>query len=158
MEDNRFYTVRGYQIHEQSKNVLSASLEDYLEMIYREMAKEGYVRVNTLASMLNVSPSSASKMIAKLNELGFIDYEKYGVIRLTEKGNHLGRYLLWRHDTVCNFFELILRKKDQNAFIEAELVEHILNKDTVENIEKLTEFILNDKDLASRLNEYLEEN
>ena len=33
--DREFYTVRGYQILDSGNKILSSSLEDYLEMIYR---------------------------------------------------------------------------------------------------------------------------
>ena len=33
--NNQFHTVRGYQLLEQNKSVLTSAMEDYLEMIYR---------------------------------------------------------------------------------------------------------------------------
>ena len=46
------------------KKLLTASMEDYLEMIYRIHKEEGYVRMNQLArKKLNVRPSSASKTV-----------------------------------------------------------------------------------------------
>lgn len=140
MEDEKFYTVRGYQLHEQEKGVLTASLEDYLEMIYRSIMSSGFVRGNELAKELNVKPSSVSKMIAKLSSLGYIDYEKYGVIKLTEKGIETGKYLLWRHKSIESFFKLVSCDKEI-ALMETELVEHILSKNTVRNISDLVEFI-----------------
>jgi len=61
MENSEFHTVRGYQLIEQEKKLLTSAMEDYLEMIFRNIKKEGYMRINTLAEMLNVRPSSATK-------------------------------------------------------------------------------------------------
>ncbi|MBA1336275.1 MAG: hypothetical protein HPY66_2710 [Firmicutes bacterium] len=47
--DGEFYTFRGYQLLKQNKKNLTASMEDYMEMIYRQCKEEGYVRINSLA-------------------------------------------------------------------------------------------------------------
>jgi len=134
MNDN-FYTARGYQLIAQTNHELSASLEDYLEMIYRIIKEFGHTRVNEIASQLHVKPSSVSKMLTKLVELKMVDYEKYGVITLTEDGDELGKYLLWRHNTITDFFEILLGKGNTEAFLEAELAEHILSFETVKKLE-----------------------
>lgn len=135
-----FYTVRGYQLLEQHLNHLTPSLEDYLEMICRGIQQNGAIRVKDLAKDLNVKPSSASKMIQKLAELGFIDYEKYGAIRLTEQGKEVGQYLLWRHNALWAFFQLLAPDNQEASLVEAELTEHILSRETVERLEHLTQF------------------
>lgn len=145
----QFYTVRGYQLLEQKKKSLTASLEDYLEMICRSIRHSGGVRVKDLADALHVKPSSASKMIQKLADLGLLDYEKYGVIRLTEEGKAVGDYLLWRHDTITNFFTLIASGHN-DILVETELAEHILSRETVEHIACLVDFF------RERPNLYLE--
>ena len=73
--DREFYTVRGYQILDSGNKILSSSLEDYLEMIYRICLDEGYARINQLADKLNVRPSSTTKIVQKLCELGFVEYK-----------------------------------------------------------------------------------
>ena len=97
MNDREFHTVRGYELLKQNKKLLTSSMEDYLEMIYRNSLSEGFMRMNTLAGLLNVRASSASKMVQKLGELGFMKYEKYGILKLTPKGESIGKYLLTRH-------------------------------------------------------------
>lgn len=56
-----FYTFREYM----DKN-LTASMEDYIEMIYRLSKDSGYTRIQELAKSLNVQPPSATKMIQKI--------------------------------------------------------------------------------------------
>ena len=131
----QFHTARGYEIIAQERREMSASLEDYMEMIYRIIKDSDFTRVNEIAAQLNVRPSSVSKMLAKLSGLGLINYEKYGVITLTESGNNLGNYLLWRHNTIAAFFEMLLGKDNKQAFIEAELAEHIFEVETVRRLE-----------------------
>lgn len=130
-----FHTLKGYQLL--SGGDITEAMEDYLEMICRYMADNGYVRVNFLADKLNVRPSSASKMVVKLKELGLIQYEKYGLITLTEKGYAVGRYLLWRHELLHRFFCLLNHTEDELQ--QVELVEHYMTRETMRNLEGLVE-------------------
>lgn len=155
MEDREnFYTVRGYELLERHKKQMTPSLEDYLEMIYRNLAEKGLIRVHELADLLHVKPSSVSKMLSKLNDLELIDYEKYGVIRLTGHGRELGEYLLWRHNVVSSFFNLLCRDDDRH-FTETERIEHILERNTVVSLAKMVLFFETHPEIKEKLSESL---
>ncbi len=124
-----FYTLKGYKLKE--KNYVTDAMEDYLEMIYR-LNKN--VTVKKLSDNLNVKPSSVSKMINKLKEVGFIEYEKYGKIILTDAGKDFGNYLLHRHIILKKFLKYI-NKKDYNLK-QVEKIEHFIDSVTIKNIEK----------------------
>jgi DtxR family Mn-dependent transcriptional regulator len=134
-EASEFYTLKGYQLKNEYE--LTESMEDYLEMIYRCAVKDEYARVGDIASRLNVQPSSASKMMGKLSELEFIKFEKYGIIMLTEKGEEVGKYLLWRHNVLYRFLCILNHTADE--LTQVEQIEHFVNKMTVDNISLLTE-------------------
>ncbi len=123
--NNEFHTVRGYQLLEQNKSVLTSAMEDYLEMIYRNSIKEGYIRINTLAELLNVKAASASRMVQKLGILGLLIYKKYGIILLSESGKEIGEYLLKRHHIIEDFLKLLGCEDD--LLQQTELMEHNLN-------------------------------
>ncbi len=125
-----FYTLKGYSLMENTQ--VTAAMEDYLEMICRLSADKAPVRINDLARHLNVRPSSASKMAANLQELGLIDFPKYGLITLTDKGIDTGEYLLYRHNLLNDFFCQINHSLDELEQVEK--VEHFLTPRTVENI------------------------
>lgn len=116
---------------------ITESMEDYLEMISRYIQENGYVRMSFLADKLNVRPSSASKMVGKLRDMRLVEFEKYGLITLTEKGRAVGQYLLWRHQVLNDFFCLLNHSEDELE--QVELVEHFMTRKAVENLEKLTE-------------------
>ena len=136
-EHSNFYTMKGYQ--NLSGNELTPSTEDYLEMIYRLLITNKVVRINELAKNLNVKPSSATKTVQALKELGYIDYEKYGYISLTEKGETEAQYLFFRHNVLEKFLCLI--NNSENELEQVELIEHFLTKETVSNINKLNDFL-----------------
>lgn len=117
-----------------SETSITSSMEDYLEMIYRLTAQKEFVRVGELAEKLNVRASSVSKMASNLKLSGHVAFEKYGYIRLTDKGHKTGRYLLYRHDVLCRFLKFI--NQTENETKQVEKIEHFLNEKTVRNIDK----------------------
>jgi len=149
MNEGEFYTLRGYKI--KNEEVLSSSMEDYIEMIYRLVCKSNEVRVNDLSEALNVQPPSTTKMIKRLSKEGYVFYEKYGLIKLTEKGNDIGSYLLKRHKTVSDFLKII--GINENLLEQTEKLEHAVNEDALGKINKLTEFLRN---CAEYQNDYYE--
>lgn len=128
-----FHTLKGYRL--QNSEEITESMEDYLEMICRHMQENGYIRINFLAEKLNVRPSSASKMVNKLKDLDLVKFEKYGLITLTRRGGEIGHYLLWRHDLLHRFFCLLNHSACELEQVEQ--VEHYMNKETLDNLEKL---------------------
>lgn len=149
VENQGFHTVRGYEILGKKRAVLSPSMEDYLEMIYRHSLIDGYVRINTLAELLNVQAPSATKMVQKLGKLGLLNYEKYGIIQLTAEGEKLGRFLLERHNTIEKFLKNI--GVEQKLLVNVELIEHNVTKDALRKIEILNEFFKEYPDILEKL-------
>lgn len=138
MNNSKFRTVRGYQLLEQNKRLLTSAEEDYLEMIYRNSIQEGYLRINKLADLLNVKASSASRMVQKLGLIGMLKYEKYGIVILTESGKEIGEFLLHRHRVIESFLKNI--GIGQNVLVETELIEHNVSTNTLRCIEMLNLF------------------
>jgi Mn-dependent DtxR family transcriptional regulator len=138
-KNQQFHTVRGYKLIDQRNRQLTSAMEDYLEMIYRNILTEGYMRINILADMLNVKPSSATKMVQKLTELGFLKYEKYGIIFLTEQGKKIGEFLLERHNIIEKFLGNI--GICDNLLMETELIEHNLSSSTLKHIDLLNLYL-----------------
>ena len=147
-----FHTVRGYEILGKGKKLLTNSMEDYLEMIYRSSIKEGYTRINILADALNVQAPSATKMVQKLTKLGLLDYEKYGIIQLTEDGKEIGSFLLKRHKTIEDFLKII--GLEENILLNAELIEHNVTKDALYKIENLNNFFRDNPEISEEFRKY----
>ena len=132
-----FYTLKGYKI--KNEEVLSSSMEDYIEMIYRLSRKSNEVRVSDLSQALNVQPPSTTKMLKRLAKGNYVFYEKYGCIKLTEKGRDAGGRLLERHRIIFEFLECIGIK--ENILEQTEIIEHAVNKEVLGRLNKLTKFL-----------------
>lgn len=151
MKNNNFRTFQGYMKLED--NLLSASMEDYLEMIYRLSKDTGFTRINELSEALSVHPPSATRMVQKLGLMNLLNYERYGVILLRPEGKKLGELLLQRHNTIEAFFRLI-GVTAEALLSETEKVEHTLSDETVKCFERFTSFAVENPDVLNRLKEY----
>lgn len=138
-EERQFYTVRGYALMQQENESLTPSMEDYLEMVARLSQERGFTRIGDLAKALNVQPPSTSKMVQKLAEASFLEYEKYGLIELTKKGQELGQYLLERHESIEQFLKMIGVTKE--ILQETEKIEHNISEETMLRIRLLVDFM-----------------
>ena len=135
--DQGFKTARGYELVGSHLQNLSASMEDYLEMIYR-LGRGNCVRTGSLAEALSVNKSSVTKMAKKLSTWGLVKYEPYGVIQLTDQGLLLGEYFFERHETVGRFLELMGVRG--NILQEVEGIEHNLSRDTLRRMKELAAY------------------
>ena len=141
ISNESFYTFSEY-IKNDGK-LITPSMEDYIEMIYRLSINNDFgIRVNDLSEALNVKPPSTTKMMKRLLELNICEYKKHGAIYLTENGVNIGKYLLLRHNTIETFLKYLGVK--ETLFDQTEKIEHLINSETLECINKF---------LAQKVNE-----
>jgi len=117
----------------------SQSAEDYLERIHELIEQKGYARVVDIASSLKVKQASVTSMVQKLAEAGYLQYEKYRGLVMTDKGREVARKIQNRHVTLSRFFSLFgLDPETQHQDIEG--IEHHLSPATVEVLADLAQF------------------
>ncbi|RBW69631.1 transcriptional regulator MntR [Bacillus taeanensis] len=115
------------------------SMEDYLEKVYLLIKNKGYARSADMASLLDVNPSSVTKMIQKLGEMGYINYEKYRGITLTTKGEQAAKSLVEKHQILEELLRRIGVDEDK-IYHEVEGIEHYISDQTVERLSNLIDF------------------
>ena len=147
MDNKDFYTFSEYM--KKDDNSLTASMEDYLEMIYRLSLNTGFTRIHVLSQALNIQPSSATKMVQHLAQMGLVKYEKYGFIMLEESGKNRGKWLLKRHMIIEEFTRMV-GVGDSRVLEETEKIEHMLSDDTISCFENFVEFMKNNPDIIDR--------
>jgi Mn-dependent DtxR family transcriptional regulator len=127
----------------------SQSAEDYLERIHELIQEKGYARVVDIASSLSVKQASVTSMVQKLGELGFLKYEKYRGLVLTDKGREVARRIQNRHETLSRFFSLFgLSAETQQQDIEG--IEHHLSASTVDMLADLAQFFEQNPEVLKR--------
>jgi len=134
--------------------MLSPSLEDYLEEIYRFSVSNDIVRVTDISQKLHVRLPSVTKALGKLRAGGYITYQKYGMIGLTDKGRQTGYYLVERNTLLQDFLRTICADCDVAA--EAEAMEHYLSKSTISSIERLMIFMKENSEVYQRFVDYVQ--
>ncbi|GMQ57621.1 iron dependent repressor, metal binding and dimerization domain protein [Vallitalea sediminicola] len=122
-------------------------------MIYRICRDESYVRMNQLANNLNVRPSSSTKIVQKLSSIGLVNYEKYGLISLTEKGEKVGEFLYHRHIVLEKFLNII--GVEDSILKDTELMEHYVRPVVLKNIEQFIKFLNSNPNILQKYYEYL---
>jgi DtxR family Mn-dependent transcriptional regulator len=115
------------------------TIEEYVEVIYKIQEKKQMVHTNDVALSMNVNPASVTEMFQKLTNEGFLNYEKYNGVRLTDKGMSLAIMLKKRHETLRHFLEIIgVDKKIANA--DACKIEHNVNPLTIKKLRTFVEY------------------
>lgn len=134
--------------------MLSPSLEDYLEEIYRFSLSNDIIRVTDISQKLNVKLPSVTKALGRLRAAGYITYQKYGMIGLTDKGRQTGCYLVTRNTLLQEFLQTICVDCDVAA--EAEAMEHYLSRTTIFSIERVMGFMRENPEIYQRFIEYIQ--
>ncbi len=114
--------------------------ETYIERIYELKNEKGYVKTVDLAKLLNVKPSSVTEMLQKLSDEGYVIYEKYKRIDLTEKGVKLAKSLEMRHEAIKKLL-MHIGVSEEIADKDACVIEHVLSKESIERIIEYTQSI-----------------
>ena len=134
-KENRLEAIR--YANSVKKEDRTDRMEDYLEVIYELIQEKGYATTVDISSYLNVSSPSVTKMMQKLDETGYLKYEKYRGIKLTNEGIRIARNIRNRHGLLAEFF-MIIGIDEETANNDAEGIEHHLHPETMK---KLEEFI-----------------
>ncbi|BAM47289.1 transcriptional regulator MntR [Amphibacillus xylanus] len=126
------------------------SMEDYIEQIYLLIDTKGYARVSDIAEALDVHPSSVTKMVQKLDKDGYLNYEKYRGLVLTKRGEKIGERLVYRHDLLEQFLEII-GVDDDNIYEDVEGIEHHLSWNAIDRIGDLVQYFKSNPDRRDEL-------
>ncbi|WP_299292073.1 metal-dependent transcriptional regulator [Nitrosopumilus sp.] len=126
--------------HESERTRSSSRMEDYLEIISELVELKGYATTLDISRYMNVSAPSVTKMLQRLDESGFLEYEKYHGINLTEKGSQIAEGIRQKHGILLEFFEILGIGYD-TANEDIEGMEHHLNPKTIKQLRKFITFL-----------------
>lgn len=125
-------------------------MEDYIEQIYLHIEAKGEARVSDVAESLAVLPSSVTKMAQRLHKEGYVIYERYRGLELTEKGLKFGEKLVRRHDLLEEFLRII-GVDEENIYGDVEGIEHHLSWNAMDRITDLVEALKQDEKFVHKL-------
>ena len=112
--------------------MITSSLEEYLKTMY-VLKKQGQdIKVTTIANKMNCTKPSVNKAIRNLKSNGLVNYEVYGEIELTPKGEQLAKKVLTE----------ILEVPKEEAEQEAEKLKSTMGDVTLNKLTKYVHKIL----------------
>jgi DtxR family transcriptional regulator, Mn-dependent transcriptional regulator len=120
---------------------MSISTDNYLKAIYAlSNGTEAFVNTNAIASKLNTRASSATDMIKKLERSGWVTYQKYHGVALTEEGKKIALDIVRRH----RIWEVFLSEKLGFEWNEvhdiAEQLEHVTSSELISRLESFLNY------------------
>lgn len=115
---------------------LTASLEDYLEIIHILRQSVQNVGVTDIAKALGLSKPSVTRAIKSLKNNSLVIQEKYGKIVLTPEGEKIAESVYSKHKVLRKFLKEVLGISEGTAEIDACKIEHVISKETLEGVEK----------------------
>lgn len=103
---------------------LSATLEDYLQVIFRFQQKKHFARVSDVASALKVARSAVTAALHSLSEKGLVNYQPYEPVTLSVKGLKRAEQIALRHRIIADFLKNVLAIPKAQAKSAACRMEH----------------------------------
>ena len=139
--------------HKTKKTSSTISEEDYLEVIAELVELKGYATTLDISRFMNVSPPSVTKMLQKLDEKKYLEYEKYHGINLTHIGRQVADAIRRKNSTLLEFFE-ILNVGKGIANQDTEGLEHHLNDKTIRQLRKFITFLKSNPKIIKQFREF----
>lgn len=118
-----------------STRPLSSSIGDYLKAIWTSSGG-GSASTKDISEQLSVAPASVTNMLRRLQEMGFVEYERYQGASLTKPGLEEALRLVRRHRLIETFLLEHLGYSWQDVHEEAERLEHAVSDEFTERLAK----------------------
>jgi DtxR family Mn-dependent transcriptional regulator len=99
--------------------------ENYLKAIYFLSQENIDVSITELSKRMNVSKPTVNNMVKKMQEKGWLLYEKYKPIKLSDKGRRLGALIIRKHRLTEMFLSQVMSFGWEEVHDIAEEIEHI---------------------------------
>ena len=112
---------------------LHESGEMYLETIYVLSKEKGAVRSMDIATHMNYSKPSVSRAVHLLEDNGYIEVTKEGLITLTSNGLDIAHKIYERH-TMLTTLLIKLGVSEATALEDACKLEHVISDESFEAI------------------------
>ena len=120
-----------------SNREVSATVEEYLENIFRLQDEHGRARTKELAERIGVTLGTVTNMVEDLEGQGLVVHESYRGVKLTEEGRRLALDVVRRHRLSERLLTDILKMPMSKVHKAACILEHSLSEDVIKPLEKV---------------------
>jgi len=123
---------------------LSETAQDYLKEIYKLQSERGRATTSAIAARVGVAPASATAMVKKLAELGFLERTPYRGVRLTRRGEKAAIEVIRHHRLLEQYLVETLGLSIDEVHGEADRLEHALSEELEARIDESLGFPTHD--------------
>lgn len=120
---------------------LTASQEDYLEVIFHLTTKGAGARARDIGKRLGVAKSTVTEALQALAKRDLIHYAPYSAITLTQDGEKAAKEVVRRHEVLRDFLTNVLLIAEKKADEEACRMEHAISRATLERFIEFAGFV-----------------
>ena len=114
--------------------MLSASIEDYIKVIYTLESERAKATTKEIADRLGVKMASVTGMVKHLAAEGYVRHAPYHGVHLTTKGRSIALGMIRRHRLIELFLSRTLGLSWDEVHADAERLEHVVSDSLVERI------------------------
>ena len=143
--------------HRQKRTAITSNVEEYLETIYRLEREKGVVRVKEISGELGVSYASTSEILRRMTALELVHHERYGYVRLTDKGISQAETIIKREEVLFRFLHTVLCLPAELASSDACRLEHEVSDCVTERLTQWIQFMEGAQEFESLKQRFLEE-
>jgi DtxR family Mn-dependent transcriptional regulator len=119
---------------------LSRQEEDYLKTIFQLGKNDALVSTTELARALKTKPASVTEMLKRLFDKGYVHYQPYQGVRLTEEGKLIAIYLIRKHRIWETFLVNVLHFSWDQVHEIADQLEHVKSPELIERLDEFLGF------------------
>lgn len=120
---------------------LTASLENYLCAIYKIEKQNKAARVKDISNYLSIGASSVSEAMKLLEKKEYINYEPYGLITLTKKGEKLVVEKTKRNEIISDFLKNVLLVDESLIAEDSQKIEYGMSEEVLEKFVRFLTFM-----------------
>lgn len=117
--------------------MITESDQNYLKEIYLLELDHAQVTTSMLAELFGFSPATVTGMLKKLASRGWVKYEPYQGVVLTDSGRLIAMEVIRHHRLIESFLAKTLHVPWDRVHDEAEKLEHVLSDYLEERIDDL---------------------
>ena len=114
--------------------------ENYLKSIYFLSQKNVTISITELSKQMNVSKPTANNMVKKMEEKGWLFYEKYKPIKITAKGKKIGALIVRKHRLAEMFLSEVMSFGWEEVHDIAEQMEHVKSEKLFDRMDEILGF------------------
>ena len=122
------------------KLMATITIENYLKALYNLNQESSAISLTDLSKEMNVSAPTVNNMIKKLQDKGWVAYQKYKPIKLTKEGAIQAAAIIRKHRLTEMFLVKIMGFGWEEVHDIAEQIEHIKSDDFFDRMDELLGF------------------